>query len=293
MHVGTGLALPDGLLLVDKPAGPTSHDVVATARRALGTRRVGHAGTLDPFATGLLVLLVGQATRLAQFLVGLPKEYTGTLRLGLTTSTDDATGEPVQPSDAWRALTDADIEAAMRRLTGRQPQRPPRFSAKKVAGQPAHRRARRGEQFELDPRLVEIAGFAPTARRGPDLEFAASVGSGVYLRALARDLGRELGCGAHLTQLRRIAVGTFRVDAAIPPSRLGDPGIMLPLRAAVAHLAPVQIDPGRRTDVRHGRAIPAPAPASGAVALLAGEELVAVAEAHGGLLRPSVVLDRS
>jgi len=281
------------MLLVDKPAGPTSHDVVAAVRRSLGTRRVGHTGTLDPFATGLMVVLVGRATRLAQFLVGLPKEYQGTARLGLTTTTDDLTGEPLGGSDDWRGIADATIGDAMGSLTGRLQQRPPRFSAKKVAGRAAHRRARRGEVFELAPEWVDVRQFTLRSRDGPDLTFDAVVASGVYVRALARDLGERLGCGAHLIALRRIAVGPFRLLDALPLNQV--PAVaasgLRPSSEAVRHLQPVQIDESARAQVRRGRAISAPADASGVVALLAGDDLVAVAEADGVVLKPSVVLD--
>jgi tRNA pseudouridine55 synthase len=283
---------PHGMLLVDKPAGPTSHDVVAAVRRALGTRRVGHAGTLDPFATGLLVVLVGGATRLAQFLVGLPKEYEGTIRLGVATTTDDGTGEALEISDAWRSLSDETIREAMASLTGHRQQRPPRFSAKKVAGRTAHRRARRGEPFELAPEWVDVERFTLDSREGPDLTFHAGVASGVYVRALARDLGERLGCGAHVTALRRTAVGCFCVTDAVPWDRItAGGGALRPPSDAVRHLTPVQVDDASRAEVRHGRTISAPQDARGMVALLAGDDLVAVARADGGVLRPSVVLD--
>ncbi|MBI2072414.1 MAG: tRNA pseudouridine(55) synthase TruB, partial [Gemmatimonadetes bacterium] len=152
--------------MLDKPAGPTSHDVVAIIRRAFGTRRVGHTGTLDPFATGLLLVLVGQATRLARYLVGLPKEYHGVLRLGSTTTTDDATGEVTGASDDWRALDDARLRAAMAALLGEREQVPPAYSAKRVRGERAHRLARRGAALTLAPTRVEVQRFDLTDRSG-------------------------------------------------------------------------------------------------------------------------------
>ncbi|MBI4502938.1 MAG: tRNA pseudouridine(55) synthase TruB [Gemmatimonadetes bacterium] len=279
---------------MDKPAGPTSHDVVATVRRALNTRRVGHAGTLDPFATGLLVVLVGKATRLARFFLSLPKVYTGTIRLGQSTTTDDLTGQLLHASQAWLGLTDSEVERALTSLIGRTDQRPPMFSAKSVAGRRAYRRARRGEQFELDPEPIDVYRLDLVSRSGPDLVIHAEVGSGVYLRALARDLGDRLGCGAHLAALRRVAVGPFAAADAIP---LGDlaigPVALRPARDAVAHLPLIRLDEESRVAVRHGRAIPSAGAGTGPVALFAGEELVAVAESDGVVLRPSVVFEAS
>jgi tRNA pseudouridine55 synthase len=283
---------PEGLLLVDKPAGPTSHDIVAIVRRTLATRRVGHVGTLDPFATGLLVVLLGRSTRLSQFLVGLPKQYTGVIRLGLTTTTDDLTGQPLATSDAWASLDDADIRQAMETLVGSVAQRPPRFSAKSVGGRRAYRRARTGEAFELESRDVQIDRFDLVSREGPDVTFACAVASGVYVRSLARDLGERLGCGAHLLALRRTVVGHFTVTEAVTLDDLARGAARVrPPREAVPHLTPVQIDEAQRAFVRQGRAIPAPSSDQGPVALLAGEILVAVAESDGAVLTPSVVLE--
>ena len=164
-----GLAMfSAGLLLVDMPSGPSSHDGVGVARRTLATRRVGHAGTLDPFATGLLVVLVGAGTRLARYLVGLPKLYEGVLRLGVTTASDDATGAVIATSDAWRALDDARVAAAMAGLTGERDQVPPSFSAKRTGGERAHRLARRGVPVTLAPQRGRVHRFALEARTGGD-----------------------------------------------------------------------------------------------------------------------------
>ena len=280
------------MLLVDKPDGPTSHDVVAVVRRSFQTRRAGHAGTLDPFASGLLVVLLGRATRLARFLVGMPKEYVGTIRLGAVTSTDDRTGETLRQSDAWEALSDADISQGMKILEASASQRPPRFSAKSVDGRRAYRRARKGEEFELAAEPVEIERFSLVSRRGQDLVVAASVGSGVYIRSLARDLGEQLGCGAHLAELRRTRVGPFSVDQAVTLDSVADRQAALrPAREAVAHLPSVQLGEDERAFVRQGRRIPGAGAVPGTVALLAGSALVAIAEADGETLQPSVVLE--
>ncbi len=277
------------MVLVDKPAGPTSHDVVARARRALGTRAVGHAGTLDPFATGLLVLLVGKATRLARFAGGQPKTYLATAVLGARTDTDDATGESL-PGGPGPVPTDrAAVAAAIAGFRGTAPPRPPAYSAKKVAGVRSYRRARRGEAVDLAPvevtvHAIELVDWAP-----PRVTFRATVSAGTYVRALARDLGEALGCGAHLEALRREAVGALRVEDAVAPDAVG-PGDLRPARLAVAHLPAVELDDAAREAVGHGRAIPGGAAFQGHVALLVRGELAAVAWAEGGMLRPEVVL---
>lgn len=217
----------DGLLVVDKPAGWTSHDVVAVVRGVAGTRRVGHAGTLDPMATGILVLGVNRATRLLTYLVGCDKSYTATIRLGQSTITDDAEGEATSVADASQ-LTVADVDAAVASLTGEIEQVPSSVSAIKVAGKRSYARVRAGEDVELAARRVTVSRFEVLARRpvaptatidGPaflDLDVVVDVSSGTYIRALARDLGAILGVGGHLTALRRTRVGRFGLDQAIP-----------------------------------------------------------------------------
>ncbi len=261
-------------------------------RRAYGTRRAGHAGTLDPFASGLLIVLVGRATRLSQYLVGLPKRYTGTITLGVETDTEDRTGGITRTDDGWRSLSDETVRQAMAALTGRIMQRPPLHSARKQGGERAYRRARRGEVLELEPREIEVTRFAMTDRHGPNVEFAADVSSGTYLRALARDLGRSLGCGAHLEALRRVAVGPFPVADAVTPDAVQErTPTLLPPRAAVNHLPTVQLDSELRTMVAHGRPVPVTSTAGDPVALVAGDELVAIAERQGAVFKPKVVLE--
>jgi tRNA pseudouridine55 synthase len=209
-----------GILLLDKPQGPTSHDLVARTRRALGTRKVGHAGTLDPMATGLMILGVDSSTRLLTYLVGLDKEYTATIRLGQSTTTDDAEGEVVTEGDA-SAVTDAAIAAAIGPLTGEIAQVPSTFSAIKVDGRRAYDRARAGEAVELKSRTVTVSEFEvlDTRRDGAllDLDVRVAVSSGTYVRALARDLGAALGVGGHLTALRRTRIGPFAIGDAVDP----------------------------------------------------------------------------
>jgi tRNA pseudouridine55 synthase len=276
-------------VLVDKPAGPTSHDVVQRVRRALGTRAVGHTGTLDPFASGLLVVLVGRATRLARFVEAQPKTYLGTARLGLATDTDDRTGTPLGPPVDVAGIAEDRVVAALAALQGEQQQRPPRYSARHVDGERSYRLARRGIAAELPAtpvtvHRIELVSYAP-----PELAFRVTVSAGTYVRALARDLGARLGVGAHLTALRREAVGALRIEDAVPLERV-DASALRPPGAALGHLPTRELDEPGRLAVSHGRALPVEPGASGDVALLHVGRLVAVARADDGWLRPSVVL---
>ncbi len=284
----------DGLLLIDKPAGPTSHDAVAAVRRALGERRVGHAGTLDPAATGLLVLLVGRATRLARFVALLPKEYRGTIAFGAETATDDATGAVVATDDGWRALGDAEVARALARVAAEPLQLPPRVSAKKVAGERAYRRVRRGEAVELAPAPVEIHSIAAVGldRAVGDLVVDVRCGAGTYVRAIARDVGRALGTRAHLKALRRVAIGPWRVEEAVPLGEVarGAASALRPVAEAVAHLPALRVEPPKAEAVMHGRKIEEAVRHEGPVALYAAGELVAVAEWREGRYAPLVVL---
>lgn len=276
---------------MDKPAGLTSHDVVVRVRRALGLRAVGHTGTLDPFATGLLVVLVGRATRLARFVESQPKTYLAEARLGVRTATDDATGDIIG-AVAEDALPDeAAVREALRGFLGTQRQRPPAFSAKHVAGERSYRRARRGEPVALPEVEVTVHRIEPLACRPPLVTFRATVSAGTYLRALARDLGERLGVGAHLTALRREAIGPLRVEDAVPVDGVTAAAVR-PAREVLGHLPAVDLDEGARVAVLHGRPVEAAGArgAGGDVALLAGGELIAVAREVDGWLRPAVVL---
>jgi tRNA pseudouridine55 synthase len=239
----------DGVVLIDKPAGITSHDAVAKVRRALGTKKVGHAGTLDPMATGLLVMGVGRGTRLLRFLGGLPKTYEGVFRLGIETTTLDADGDVTATAPADR-VTDGDVAAAMQARLGEQQQRPPAYSAVKVGGRKLYEAARKGEVLEAPARAVSVERFAPVGRAGADVSFVATVSGGTYVRVLAADVGRALGCGAHLTALRRTANGPFEVSEALPPDA---PGPVLPLERAVGHLPRFGVDREEAIAVSHGR----------------------------------------
>lgn len=249
---------PRGILLVDKPAGITSHDVVARSRRALDTRKIGHAGTLDPMATGLLILGVGSATRLLTFIVGLDKTYEATIRLGVSTDSDDADGAETARADAdlVAAVTDDAISAGIADLTGPISQVPSTVSAIKVGGKRAYDLARAGEEVVLRPRDVIVSRFDVRAvRRSPgivDLDVVVDCSSGTYIRALARDLGAALGVGGHLTALRRTRIGPFDVadastDIAADATLLGAAEVA----AAVLGVLPVTAEEAR--DLRHGK----------------------------------------
>ncbi|QEO10318.1 tRNA pseudouridine(55) synthase TruB [Protaetiibacter larvae] len=277
--------MTSGLLLVDKPSGITSHDVVARARRLLGTRKVGHAGTLDPMATGLLLLGVESATRLLSYLVGLDKEYTATIRLGAATDTDDADGEIVSRADA-RGVGDAAIAAGIAALTGPLEQIPSSFSAIKVDGRRAYDLARAGHEVTLAARPVVIRTFEllATRREGAviDLEVRVECSSGTYIRSLARDLGAGLGVGGHLTALRRTRVGPFAVaDAVELPDPRADPDAVARFPAAEVLLDPadvaarlfpvVRLDGDTTRDLAHGKRVAIDAPDAEVAAALTPE----------------------
>ncbi len=245
--------MTDGLLLVDKPAGITSHDAVDQVRRALGVKKVGHAGTLDPMATGLLLMGIGRATRLLRFLGELDKEYEGTARLGEETDTLDADGEVVRtaPVDS----SEPDVRAAMAGLVGTFSQRPPAYSAVKVGGRRLYKAARRGEAVEAEPRMVRVDAFDLLRYDGRDVGFRVVCGGGTYVRSLVAELGTRLGCGAHLTRLVRTRTGPFVVKDAAPPDRADSP---LPIERAVAHLPRMELSEDEAEAARHGRPLGPP-----------------------------------
>ncbi|MBC9723646.1 tRNA pseudouridine(55) synthase TruB [Streptomyces sp. TRM68367] len=237
---------PDGLVIVDKPSGFTSHDVVAKMRGIARTRRVGHAGTLDPMATGVLVLGVEKATKLLGHLALTEKEYLGTIRLGQNTVTDDAEGEVTVSTDASKVTRDA-VDAGIAKLTGDIMQVPSKVSAIKIDGVRSYKRAREGEDFDIPARPVTVSSFAVYDVRDavaddgtPVLDLVVSVvcSSGTYIRALARDLGADLGVGGHLTALRRTRVGPYRIDTACTLDELQQELTVLPLAEAAAAAFP-------------------------------------------------------
>lgn len=266
-----------GILLVDKPGGVTSHDVVARARRALGTRKVGHAGTLDPMATGLLILGVDAATRLLTYLVGLDKTYAATIRLGSATDTDDAEGTEILRTDAARvaAVDPPSIAAGIARLTGRISQVPSTVSAIKVDGRRAYDLARAGEQVELKAREVTVSRFEVLEERRTadaiDLDVVVDCSSGTYIRALARDLGAALGIGGHLTALRRTRIGPFGVTGAVAPDAIDAGALRDPAEVAAEVLGRFDVSDDEARDLRHGKRL------AGAAARLASAQAAAVA----------------
>jgi tRNA pseudouridine55 synthase len=286
----------EGLLLVDKPSGWTSHDVVARIRRVCGTRRVGHAGTLDPMATGVLVLGVGRATRLLTFLVGCDKAYAATVRLGQSTVTDDSEGDVVASADAT-GVSRAALDAAVAKLTGAIKQVPSSVSAIKIDGRRSYARVRSGEDVQLAARPVTVSRFVVLDVRPSgacvDVDVEVEVSSGTYVRALARDLGTELGVGGHLTALRRTRVGRFGIGDAVPMEAL-ERGGPVPLvgmgDAARAQFAVHELTSEEATAVGHGRRIPAAREGAPVVAALAPDgSLVAMLDESGPEARPVVV----
>ena len=286
-----------GVLLVDKPAGWTSHDVVAVARGALATTRIGHAGTLDPFATGLLMLGIGRATRILEYLVGLAKEYDATAVLGMATDTLDPEGERTLEDDNWRRLGSDRLSRVLAGMTGPLTQTPPRYSAIKIEGVPAHRRVRRGERVELAARKVTVHSVELLDVRLPEVRFNVECSSGTYVRSLAEEYGRRLGTAAHLAALRRIRVGGFHVDRAssVASLRAGN----VPDRAwvsaaeALSHLERVEVDTGQAAMLSSGRRIRTGAQDASPVAfVLPGDELVAVGAVRNGMVEARKVFYR-
>lgn len=285
-----------GLVVVDKPQGWTSHQVVGRARRLLGTKKVGHAGTLDPMATGVLILGVNRGTRLLGHLALHDKDYAATIRLGASTTTDDAEGEVVARADASR-LSEAEVRAAMRPLTGVIHQVPSSVSAIKVGGQRAYARVRAGETVELRAREVTVSAFDAHAFRVQqgflDVDVTVTCSSGTYIRALARDLGAELGVGGHLTALRRTRIGAFGLDGAVTPEHLADDGFapsLLPLgEAARRCFAVVTVDAELERRIRWGQSVPLALPADQAGILTGDGELLGLYRRDGDVARPVAV----
>ncbi len=247
----------NGILNIDKPAGMTSHDVVAIIRKASGESRVGHAGTLDPMATGVLLICIGQATRVVEFLTDHDKRYHARVHLGVETDTYDATGTVVAESPV--SATGAQIEAALSSLSGKIAQQPPAFSAIKQNGVPLYRLARQGIQVETEPREVEIYSITTTQIAPPDLEFDVHCSKGTYIRSLAHDLGAKLGCGAHLTALTRTASGHFALDNSISLDRAREAlannfigQYLSPLDEALLQFEAIVVEPGIVKRVQQG-----------------------------------------
>jgi len=299
---------PDGVLLVDKPEKLTSHDVVDVARRLLGTRRIGHTGTLDPVATGLLVLCVGRAGRLQSFLTGWEKTYEGTMRFGVVTDTYDAQGTPAGAPYPDPRPDRALLEEACRAFTGELQQSPPPFSAKKINGKRFYELARKGESVPDLPKTVTVREFTVLSLEGDVARFRVSCTSGTYIRSLAHDVGKALGFGAHLASLRRTSIGPFRLEdaktlpeleAMAPPERLKKP-FWLSLSEVPLPFPEVPLAAAEAAKVKSGHAVPVRVPqeamGSSMVRLTADGELLALGllEPLGkgvlALVRPKIVL---
>jgi tRNA pseudouridine55 synthase len=298
---------PSGLILVDKPEKLTSHDVVDEARRLLGTRRIGHTGTLDPVATGLLVLCVGRAGRLQSFLTGLDKTYEGRMRFGVETDTYDRDGSPVGAPHPDPRPTQEAVEAAVSKYVGEIDQSPPPFSAKKFEGKKFYELARKGEAVPNLPKKVRVARF--TARvDGTDADFSVACSSGTYIRSLVHDVGKDLGLGAHLIALRRTEIGSFRVEDAVtlpalearPAEGRAMPPSWIPLSDIPLPFPAIPLMPPEAAKVRRGHAVAVrpPAGAAGApwIRLMTGGDLLALAHLEPlgrgvlALARPKIVL---
>jgi tRNA pseudouridine55 synthase len=323
---GTDLA---GLIVVDKPEGPTSHDVVGRVRRVLGERRVGHAGTLDPLASGVVVVVIGRATRLSSYLTSDDKRYRATVRLGFATTTCDRQGDPLAPAAPVPADLEARLREALDARLGTQPQTPPAYSAKKIDGERAHRLARRGETVTPAPAVVTLKAWTLVALEGDTATIDLHTSAGFYVRSLAHDVGAALGCGGHLAALRRTGSGRFTIDEAVPLPAPDAPAAALtvalqPIDALLPDWPVAVVTAAGADRVRHGALIgpdactvwpafaglgsdePAFGAASPALAVGRGDQplhrqptvrlvdeagrLLALAVWRDGLLHPSVVL---
>lgn len=261
---------PFGLLVVDKPAGPSSHDVVARVRRGTGIRKVGHTGTLDPRASGVLVICVGPATRLSEYLISSDKEYRARIRFGSATDTYDSEGSETERTG--RSPERGDLESILRRLQGPAMQTPPAYSAVKVSGKRAYRRARAGEDLQLNPRPVELYSLEIVSYEPPDLVLDVHCSAGTYLRSLAHDLGQLAGTGAYLADLRRTRAGNFDLSDAVSLGKLED-GFesgaweqwLIPAAQALPDFPVVNLDDMQLSAVISGRRIPSDEPAQGLV----------------------------
>jgi tRNA pseudouridine55 synthase len=283
----------EGVLPVDKPPGPTSHDMVARARRTLGTRRIGHTGTLDPFASGLLLLCIGRATRVAEYLSGMDKRYSAVVRLGASTDTDDAAGSIIAACDPGH-ITPAAVERALQAQRGAILQTPPAYSAKKIRGERAYALARRGRTVVLPPVPVTIHELTITHFALPEVHLEIACSTGTFIRAIARDIGNALGVGAHLRALRRTVIGPHHVECAVVADAFeGDPeavrAALIPTLEALGAMPRVELSDDDIAHIRNGRMLARDVEATGVVALAARGHLVAIADADAGAIRPRKV----
>jgi tRNA pseudouridine55 synthase len=288
----------NGILNIHKAGGWTSHDVVAKVRRILGQRAVGHAGTLDPMATGVLLVCAGQATRVSEYLMESDKVYRAVVRLGADTDTYDAEGETIATAPLPDGLSADTLRTALAPFVGDILQAPPAYSALKQDGVPLHRRARRGEEVELRPRPVTIHRIEVLDWSTPDLTIEVTCGPGTYIRSLAHDLGQTLGCGGHLAALARIRSGRFTIENALSLEALAEAAAagelvacLHPLADALSHLTAVPVDEAAATRLCHGLALPCSTPPANPVGYACGEDgrVIAILRYEPGQWRPHKV----
>ena len=279
----------DGILNINKPEGLSSHDVVYRVRRITGQRKAGHAGTLDPLATGVLLLCLGKATRVSSYLMSGGKTYRATVRLGIETETFDREGRVI--AELPVSVEQSDIEPVLAGLTGLLEQTPPMYSALKHEGTPLYKLARRGETVELLPRLVEISALRLLSWQTPDLELEVECGKGTYIRSLAHEIGARLGCGGHLSSLTRTVCGQFRLEEAVTLEQLAEAfargegeSLILPMDTALSHLPAIRLGQAAADDVANGRRIDLSQPGTTQPALPPGTRLARAYDPQGRLL---------
>jgi tRNA pseudouridine55 synthase len=277
----------NGIFLIDKPEGMTSHDVVQAIRKKFKVSKVGHFGTLDPMATGVLPVAAGQATRIAQFIPNVPKEYEGEIRLGFATNTYDREGVPTAEERPFEG--NINIEEAMHAFTGILDQMPPPFSAKKIGGVPAYKFARKNRSIPLTASQVKIQEFQMLGLDLPRIKFRVVCSPGTYIRSLAHDLGQRLGCGAHLTALRRTRSGEFRIEDATPLGKLTT-GHIIPLNRLLESMPRIEISETEESKVAHGNPIRGESGSETVRIFNKKGEFVAVASVEKGWVRPRLVL---
>lgn len=278
----------NGIFIIDKPGGMTSHDVVNRVRTMVRGSKVGHLGTLDPMATGVLPVCVGPTTRIGQFLPNSPKEYTGEIRFGFSTTTYDREGEPASEERPLEASQE-EILKIMAELTGPIDQVPPLFSAKKIGGVPSYKRARKGRPIEMAPVQVQIERFEMTRFEPPLMGFRVVCSPGTYVRSLAHDLGQRLGCGAHLASLRRTKSGDFHIEQAVPLDLLSGRDL-IPLDQLLGSWPRIEVEGIDEDRVLHGNQIPGEGSAQFARIFNKKGEFLAVAAVENGWVRPRLVL---
>lgn len=283
----------DGLLVIDKPTGPTSFDIVARVRRDLRVKKAGHCGTLDPAAGGVLLVVVGRATRLAEYTAKYKKTYEAVVRLGVSTDTDDGEGEIISENEV-PTLSVEDIEAVLTVFTGEIEQRIPAYSAVKISGERLYKKARRGEEIKTPLRKVTVYDIKLVGFNPPELTINVVCAGGTYVRALARDIGEKLGCGAHLSRLTRTSVGPYRLDVACPPETVselnGNEGCFIPFDEMLPETPFLDLDYDSASAITYGRYLQvSEGIAPGIVKLYFGSALIALASFDGKDIKPEKV----